>query len=173
MGGIVGVIAGGKIINSYNMGEVQGYSNAGGIVKSIAGNSNEISNCFNVGKVSTEGPYFLTDGGIVGILDSGSVNINNCYNIAIFSQGHGSNRIGGIVGKHTGGTLTMNKCYYLKQGDTKTAIGGKEDDINQVTGCNAISEITATILNDNINNIEHTDEWQSWKLGEEGYPVFE
>lgn len=71
------------------------------------------------------------------------------------------------------GTITMNKCYYLKQGDTKTAIGGKEDDINQVTACSNISEITATILNDNINNIEHTDEWQIWKMGEEGYPIFE
>ncbi len=155
------------------MGEAQGAARTGGIVGLVNGSGNEISNCFNVGKVSSTGTSFLTNGGIVGSLDSGSININNCYNIAVFSQGHGSNRIGGIVGKHTGGTLTMNKCYYLKQDDTKTAIGGKEDDINQVTGCNAISEITATILNDNINNIEHTDEWQSWKLGEEGYPVFE
>ena len=42
-----------------------------------------------------------------------------------------------------------------------------------MVACNAISEISATILNDNINNIEHEDEWKKWKIGEEGYPIFE
>ena len=67
----------------------------------------------------------------------------------------------------------MNKCYYLKQDDTKTAVADKEDDTNQVVACNDISEISATILNNNVNNIEHTDEWKKWKIGEEGYPIFE
>ncbi len=71
------------------------------------------------------------------------------------------------------GTITLNKCYYIKQGDTKYAINGKNDDLNQVTACDEISQITPTILNDNINNIEHTDEWKKWKLGENEYPIFE
>ena len=109
-------------------------------------------------------------------MNGANININNCYNIAVFSQENGSNKVGGIVGGigiNGTATVTMNKCYYLKQDDIKTAVGGKEDDINQVVACNAISEITATILNNNINNIEHIDEWRKWKLGEEGYPIFE
>ena len=151
----------------------------GNILGGILGNvsnmkSNEISNCFNVGKISRVGDTFKVNGGIIGqAIEGATVNINNCYNIAIFNQGHSTNRIGGIVGKIGNGTVIMNKCYYLKQDDIQTAIGAKKDDLNQVTGCNAISEITATILNDNINNIEHTDEWRNWKKGEDGYPIFE
>ena len=173
IGGIVGRMNG-KIINSYNMGDVLANTTAGGIAGAITGSGNEISNCFNVGKINTRGtyPYFLKYGGILGNIESGSIAINNCYNTIVFSQGHSTNRIGGIVGASSA-SITMNKCYYLKQGDTQKAISGTEDDINQVTGCNDISEITATILNDNINNKEHTDEWRKWKMGEEGYPVFE
>ncbi len=156
------------------MGEVQGNYSGG-----IAGNvnnmtDNEISNCFNVGKISKEADRFQISGGIIcQIIGGATININNCYNIAILSRGHSSNNIGGIIGIVNNGTVTMNKCYYLKQDDTKTAIGWREDDVNQVTACDAISEITATILNNNISNIEHMDEWQSWKIGEDGYPIFE
>ena len=137
--------------------------------------NNEISNCFNVGKISKVNDTFQRHGGIVGQITAGAnININNCYNIAVFSQGHGTNNVGGIVGEISStATVTMNKCYYLKQDDIKTAVYGKEDDTNQVVACNAISEISATILNDNINNIEHADEWKKWKIGEEGYPIFE
>ena len=164
----------GKIINLYNVGDVQG-SNVGGIVGYINQKNNEISNCFNVGKISKERDIFQRTGGIAGQIAAGaSANINNCYNIAVFSQGNNSNKVGGIVGEISSTvTVTMNKCYYLKQDDIKTAIGNREDDTNQVIACNDISEISATMLNDNINNIEHTDEWKNWKSGEDGYPIFE
>lgn len=148
----------------------------GGIVGYINQKNNEISNCFNVGKISKESDIFQYCGGIVGQIAAAgsSANINNCYNIAVLSKGHNSNRVGGIVGEITSTvTVTMNKCYYLKQDDIKTAIGDREDDTNQVIACNDISEISATMLNDNINNIEHTDEWKNWKSGEDGYPIFE
>lgn len=156
------------------MGEIQGTC-AGGITNLVnSNNNNEISNCFNVGKITKEGEMFQNQGGIIGLFRSGIVNINNCYNIALFTKGHNTNKIGGIIGIiDNNGMATMNKCYYLKQDDTQTAIGDEEDNINQVTACDNISDITATILNNNISNIEHTDEWRNWKMGEEGYPVFE
>lgn len=86
------------------MGEVQGETCAGGIVNGTATqeSSNEISNCFNVGKVSVKGETFKTIGGIVGTVSYGPITINNCYNIAVLSLDdatHNSNKIGGIVGR--------------------------------------------------------------------------
>lgn len=172
--GISGLM-GSKIINSYNVGEVKGDC-VGGIAALGQNNENyEVSNCFNAGKLVQDGTAFQNVGGICGILGNNTknANFNNCYNIAVFNQGHSTNHIGGIVGNNESGTIIMNKCYYLKSNDITTAISGKIDDINQVTACNVISEITATILNDNIINIEHTDEWKKWKMGEDAYPVFE
>ena len=136
-----------------------------------SGGTIEISNCFNIGKITKTGDAFKNIGGILG-QNIANTNINNCYNIATFVQGHSTNSIGGIVGKNTG-TVTLNKCYYLKSEYIAKAVAGVADETGQVTACNEISEITADILNDNINNIEHSDEWKKWKIAEEEYPIFE
>ena len=102
-----------------------------------------------------------------------NVNINNTYNIGNISRANETttNIKGGIVGKNEG-TITLNKCYYLLTKDVSQAVHGAEDDIEKVTACKNVEEITPEILNNNIDSIEHEEEWKRWKIGENGYPIF-
>ena len=143
-------------------------SNAGGIVYETNSSGVEISNCFNCGKMISSGRISGIAAGILGT-NSGEVTINNCYSIGEVELKTGGGQ--GIVGSNSG-TVTLNKCYYLKTASIPKAIGSTDDDITVVTACTSKDEITADILNDNIDNIEHTDEWKKWKMGEEGYPIF-
>lgn len=163
-----------KIINCYNTGVLENVeplngSNLGGIVYQNKSSGVEISNSFNCGKMISPGRFSGIAAGILGT-NSGDVKINNCYSIGEVELKTGGGQ--GIVGSNSG-TVTLNKCYYLKTTSVTKAIGGTDDDTTVVTACTNQNEITADILNDNIDNIEHTDEWKKWKMGEDGYPIFE
>ena len=80
--------------------------------------------------------------------------------------------MGGITG-YTYSGATIVGCYYLKSKQNLLGIGGtSQDNTTKVTGVNNISEITAAILNANIDSIEHGEEWTRWIDGPNGYPIF-
>lgn len=105
-------------------------------------------------------------GGISGFNPSKVV---NCYNTGAVS----GNAIGFIMFNSGGSSASLNKCYYLKLKPNILAVGGtSQDETTKVTAVTDVSEITATILNSNIDSIEHEEEWTRWIDGPNGYPVF-
>lgn len=105
-------------------------------------------------------------GGISGYNPS---KIVNCYNIGAVS---GTYR-GYIMCNSSRSSAALNKCYYLKLEQNLYAVGDtSEDDTTKVTAVTDVSEITAAILNSNIDSIEHEEEWTRWVDGPNGYPVF-
>ena len=107
-GAIVGGVCGrnyeGTIENCYNTGTVTGSGiNVGGV---CGGNSWNIINCYNTGKVST------TDDGarVGGVCGYNTKNIKNCYNTGKISVTIHSSFVGGVCGMNFDG---INNCYFL------------------------------------------------------------
>lgn len=96
--------------------------------------------------------------------------IYNSYNIGDVSSD--SAALGGITG-YTYSGATILGCYYLKNKQNILGVAGTgQDDTSKVTAINNISEITAAMLNANIDSIEHEEEWARWVDGPNGYPIF-
>ena len=90
---------------------VQGYSNAGGLVGLFAGN--EIINCYSTSSAASSANNSVA-GGLVGTVSSGA--IENCYATGLV-QGAATTTTGAFVGKHDGGSIDGNN-YYLDYLDT-------------------------------------------------------
>ncbi len=188
VGGILGV-NGQKveIKNTYNQGIIIGrgiISGTGGIVGASKGSSNEselvlsIYNSFNTGNVTYENNIA---GGIVGnqgrVCAKNYIYIENCWNL-----GEGSH-FGGVIGTINNNSNTetkteINYCYYTSE----KAIGqiDKENDENilnhavQKTEKEIYTQQFVDLLNSYTGGEEaYPTDWKKWKLGEEGYPVFE
>ena len=152
VGGIAGVLWGGKVTECYNIGKICGiettnildYMTSGGIVGGgFVGNNNKIEKCWNSGYVENS-----MSGGIVGI-NQGYI-IENCYNTGniVSNYRYGANQkysvvAGGICGwnGYIDGKGTITKCY------NKGTIEGKGcnypanesniDSIGGICGCNS------------------------------------
>lgn len=184
-GGIVGQYRAGKniiIYNNSNYGQVIGNS-AGGIIGSCNLPSYDsigdcrIENCYNT--IDIEAINY--SGGIVGNIGGYAykemkIYINNCYNI-----GKTLGKIqGGIVGRIANNRfgekaqfLYVNNVYYLI-GTSINAVGqGNADDgkISEIKNVNTVEFV------DNLNNFVEQNQQQidlrRWKMGEDGYPIFE
>lgn len=116
IGGLVGNIQGGKILNAYNTGDVtltlsvsSDFRWAGGIVGCTGWNSGTtIKNVYNTGKVTSNVSMV---GGIVGQLDKYGDVIENAYNTGAVS---GSGVVGGIVGNYNSGQV--KNAFYTQGG---------------------------------------------------------
>lgn len=129
VGGIAGVVYNGEINNCYNNANIsvtnsEYYSSdirpgnkVGGIMGEISNpyiGKSSINNCYNTGKVESNGSYENLIGGIVGRNLRGE--IINCYNYGqIIGDGPSANYLGGIVGRNgwnasTKGTITNSYC---------------------------------------------------------------
>jgi len=155
-GGIVGMLDGGIIANSFNAATISAYSQSGGVAGYIISYST-VLNSFNTGAVTTRGGY---TGGIVGGLNTNS-RVLNSFNSGVVSAN--GNRVGGVAG-----IIRMNAAIYnsfnagsvvnLATTDTMGGIVGSvgyEDDINVVgTLRNSYFLKTPTINRDlyNIGN---------------------
>lgn len=158
-----------KAINCYNLGTING-SRSGGIIYINNSSNLIISNCFNVGTVKCSG----YDGSMAGILtvNNGNVTINNNYSMTKGINGDTWKKsFGAIIAKNSG-SIVFNRCYYVEDEQLKTAVGGKQDD-DTVSKCTTKEEITITMLNANIQELEHEEEWKSWKESDEGYPILD
>ena len=123
-GAVVGRIYG-TVEKCYSVSRVKGFdgsssARAGGVVGYLH-NESLVSNCYNLGKVSAEGPA----GGIVGQATgmaggslpsvTGAAKVEHCYNIGTIESVIGAN--GGIIGRIFGsvseGLYEIENCYYL------------------------------------------------------------
>ena len=89
LGGIAGqLVSSSNITNCFNLANISGGSNLGGIV----GNNNNahISSCYNIGQITG---YGISVGGIAGMSLG---NIDSCYNTGVLT---GEERVGGIAGQ--------------------------------------------------------------------------
>ncbi|MHC4641523.1 MAG: GLUG motif-containing protein [Planctomycetota bacterium] len=98
VGGLVGIIFGGRISNCYFTGSVNGVNYVGGLVGD--NNSGSVTNCYSTGDVNGTGGYI---GGLVGGIYQGSV--SNCYSACYVS---GIDDVGGLVGNSVGSIVN---CY--------------------------------------------------------------
>lgn len=133
VGGIVGYIGGGEILNCTNyaivMADQRGFSDsyescAGGIVGLAYDTS--VSNCVNYGRIYSEGR--LT-GGIIGLINGATI----CLNNANFGSVVGSSRVGGVAGCVDGDDGIVYNCYNY---GTVRPNDGSNDYIGGIVGRN-------------------------------------
>ena len=133
IGGIAGNGWSGEIINCYNMGDVFGGKNTGGIVGSSYGpvddtyNGLTIKNCYNMGNIS--GSDFV--GGIAGALNFDDNVIANAYNTGTISATANTKRVGAVAGNLPAKTTQLfTNNYYLAGsaagGANSTEVSGVE-----------------------------------------------
>ncbi len=182
-GGICAYNRGGKmqIVNCYNKGEIKGFegSIAGLVGTSSGGNiewemSLDICNSYNVGKISGNRIVAGLLGSQGTICAKNYVTIMNSWNIGEL-EGNKSGGILGIIGTdyRTDTKTNIENTFYsnevgIPEGNTYTGT------IIQKSKSEFNSESFVNILNGYIDeNESYPIVWKKWKLGEEGYPVFE
>ncbi len=115
VGGISGDIVETTISTCANFGDVQatgfsselanysiaGYDGMAGGIVAISNSDTQVNNCFNNGKITSDG----TVGGIVG--NAGAVSVNNSYNTGSIS----ADIQGGIIGWTT--NASFENCYFI------------------------------------------------------------
>ena len=177
-GGILGWQRGGNlnILNCNNEGEALGKGSKGGLIGYVGGAGwdailvTNIYNCYNIGSISS------SDGSASGIVGyQGTVSaqnylyIKNSWNLGKLE----GKTIGYILGKIETSTKTETKTEFENVYCTNTAIGTGTltgGDATQKTGTEIKSQSFVDLLNSNIGT---NTEWKKWKVGENGYPVFE
>ncbi len=176
-GGIIGNTHYSEIylVNCCNLGTVKGKT-AGGIIGrayGYTGNDN-ILNCYNKGTI--EGTLV---GGIIGETQEGAqspVNIYNSFNIGELN----GNRKGGIAGTWTKEEI-VNAFFLGKTadygiyGNQTYTIGIEKIQSEYLKSEEFLKKLNTYVDSYNEKNKEENDfiKLKKWKLGEEGYPIFE
>lgn len=178
-GGIVGRLAG-TVENSYNLGNVTGIYETGGIAGASSAANSQINSCYNRGEIKGNVPNNTNNasrdkaskgiGGIVGNTTAAKnkVIIKSCYNMGTIENKTGITGviIGGIIGNSSANNAsgavsatnlaTATSCWYL---DTTA---GQGDGYNEkATG------ITAKTA----KQIADGDIGEGWTMGPDGYPI--
>ena len=182
-GGVVGYTwrSNTRIINSANFGNVTGYG-SGGIIGVTNGNNQDVSkviNSYNIGTVS--GNIFSSS--IISSIQDRILSsyVNNVYNLGTIT---GISNPPGIAYVQSGiaSKVTLANAYYLNT--IASGVTG-ETSLNQYTTSMSEGDIKSqtfvNTLNNNLNSINLSSIDSSlasytlsrWKLGSNGYPVFE
>lgn len=192
-GGIVGLGGKSLIDNCSNLGDISGEMAAGG----ITGNSGYyIKNCSNAGTITSSGNTSSDSyaGGIVGGEYASTISIENCYNIGEISA---KKVAAGIIGGGTAGSVTIKNTYNngnIKNATTKKVMVGNISSTitngyynsslidSTITIDNGLIDISKKSVEEFVNllNLYKNDgeqaypiDWEKWKVGDEGYPIFE
>ncbi len=166
-----------QIINCCNLGNVQNnndtyYYNtyiAGIIGYSVQG-TQEILNSYNVGTI--EGNCNVA-AGIIGYVASKTVTLNNVYNLGEVKTAKNCIEIIGTVNQYA--TAEVDNVFFSVQdkgigGQNGTLIGEMQYYNSEFIKSNEFVNILNSYRNEEG---EYPSEWKNWKLGDEGYPVFE
>ena len=176
-GGIIAWQRGGtlEIVNSQNIGTLDGKRKSGGIIGSVEGAGwgaildTHIYNCYNTGKIQTDN----IAGGIIGkqgtIATQNHIYINNSYNLGK-TVGKQTGNIVGIIltGSRTDTKTEFSNVYH----SLEPAIGTGSPTSGEAT-LKTEKEIKSQAFVDLLNsNIGTNADWKQWKLGSDGYPTF-
>lgn len=102
LGGLVGYVTSGSIVNCSNAGTIIGWGHTGGVAGNVT--SSTVSGCVNTGNVTSLNSYA---GGVAAYLSNANCTVSACYNLGMVSGG--ADYTGGVVGKNTNGTI--NNCF--------------------------------------------------------------
>ena len=176
MGGIVGICQYGnvEIKNCINQEELENtYNSTGGIIGVVQnGIQVDIVNTYNLANIK-DTRYV---GGIIGITNNNTVTLRNVYAIGEINC---SSTKGGVVGQIQDSSKIDCDYVYYKKAEDLVGIYNENDSDFQINGYTEEewnSTQMVTLLNEGRQKQEENinkQEWKTWKLGEEGYPVFE
>ena len=199
-GGIVGYIAGGRLVQSSNSGTISGEGRLGGLCGQANGTT--IQNCWNCAEVAGD-EKGSESGGILAYAYS-NVNLYNCCNLAGVS---GESRTGGVCGEAS--SSIIKNCYTLKDvsggwnyrgaflgflGSNMTVdlsyveagsqlpnfgaySGGdsRGDCVTKFTGTGGLGGGSDTellnALNENLYRMDGAEGLKIWDAGADGYPL--
>ena len=135
------------------------------------GTNNYIYNSYNMGNIEAKDSFvsYTNANGIGDIGEDGK--IVNCYNIGNL-KGRGWKKNYMIGARDSGND---NNCYYLQGIETGTNC---EVDTNSTSftlqSCNEVVENLNKYIDENSTNEEmKINLWKKWKIGENGYPIFQ
>ena len=146
--------------NTYFTGTVCGNSQVGGLCGYV--NQGSITNCSNVGSITSTGDYV---GGLCGYLATNTTIINS-YNAGAVS-GNGSN-VGSIYGINSGSSSLITSCYYLDDEESDTDANTTFKTASQFNS----GELAYLLAQGCDVYFMHMD-GSAWgqQLGEDNYPV--
>lgn len=165
-----------NIVNCYNIANISGGNSSGySGISGIAGCgffTTKIVNCYNIGNIVG----YNQAGGIRGYVYWGEHIVENSYNAGDVS----AQKYGGILGGSlvSSELLQIKNAYYLKD-KTPTGIGQGPKESEADTIPVTLNELKSQNMVDKLNkyvteNPSKCDiELKKWKLGDNGYPVFE
>ncbi len=183
-GGIIGKHRGGtvSIINCVNKATIgensEGY--AGGIVGEYIGvdyNTDRILNiynCYNLGNILSQNYC----GGILGVQGLVSLtiklDIQNSYSIGMINGKHSAGIVGMLTNSSDRTTVTssIKNTYWLNSSANKAIYTGNCTEIEEIESFDKTyiqSQSFCDLLN---KNREENTNWKTWKLGNDGYPIF-
>ena len=199
-GGIVGYIAGGRLVQSSNSGTISGEGRLGGLCGQANGTT--IQNCWNCAEVAGD-ENGSESGGILAYANS-NVNLYNCCNLAgVF----GESRTGGVCGEAS--SSIIKNCYtrkdvsggwnyvgaflgcfgsnmtvdlsYVEAGSQLPNFGAysggdsRGDCVTKFTGTGGLGGGSDTellnALNENLYRMDGADGLKIWAAGADGYPL--
>ncbi|MCQ2196258.1 MAG: hypothetical protein MJZ60_01890 [Bacteroidaceae bacterium] len=141
VGAICGVIDGGRILNSYASGFINGVNAVGGI-NGLNTASSEINNCWSDCSVTGIGNYI---GGITGQTSTGST-AKNCYSMGSVS---GGTCVGGICGRNisrNNNICNVENCY------TTATVSGTTN-VGSICGCNTNDSFIKNCYSTNTSSL--------------------
>lgn len=128
-----------------------------------------ISNVYNIGNVKMDGGYGA--GGIIGkIHNCTNMTVNSAYNVGLITGE--SKYLGAICAfLRDDSSINISNSKYVKSLCNNVVGNG---DNSGYAGAVGVDKLTGEELVEKLNaNAEEHSDWKKWKLGSDGYPVFE
>lgn len=158
VGGITGLSNGGPIYRSFNVGNISGVYQVGGITGYSAAET-KVENCYNVGNIIGTNTGI---GGIVGLSADGAI-VSKSYN---YSSVQGSDAYGMITGRNDN---IVFDCYYISE----LNCDGYQSE-NATYSAKRITSDYGT-SQDFVNELNKNQSYKVWILDENninaGYPI--
>ncbi|TVP43871.1 MAG: hypothetical protein EA341_17425, partial [Mongoliibacter sp.] len=171
VGGLVGVLNGGQIFNSFANGNVRGGRKVGGLIGTVSNNNARIENAYATGKVeATVMNFDAQAGGLIGSFDRRATVVNSYAVGEVFIDAT-SNGAGGLFGSLIGGSTSVAENVTSSYWNTETSghdLGIGVGDEDNSTG--VIGKTTAELKQQStFNGWDFTAETGVWKINPEGF----
>ena len=172
-GGIAGRQEGGVYIyNCYNIGNIMGTSRGtGGIVGDITtADERKIYNVYNLGDVKDNRYGQIGAGGVIGRISScTNVTVDSAFNLGNILGSVNSGAVCGFLWDDS--SINISNSKYVKS-LCDNIVGNRDN--SGYDGAVGVDKLTGEELVEKLNaNAEEHSDWKKWKLGSDGYPVFE
>lgn len=183
IGGIIGLLfkdSNGIIVNCYNIGKINSQDFiAAGLFGETRSQYFEVVNSYNYGEIEAKN----TAGGISAYISSGinpNIEIKNCIQAGNLVC---DNNKAGIIRRNTTAIIKVEKSYYLNTTADIGVLNANSDTQDYSTSITEeylksqqlVDELNTYVEENKVYKIDDNTsvELSKWKIGENGYPVFE